>query len=77
LRRCHVEPGRLVIRCACGWEVTGPEGEVVPATIDHGQRLHNMTATPEQVLATAVSLEPEAGNRMESASSPGGTQTGR
>lgn len=72
-----MERGRLVIRCACGWEVTGPEAEVVPATIEHGQRLHNMTATPEQVLATAVPMEPDAGDRMGSASSQGGAQARR
>jgi predicted small metal-binding protein len=38
-------------RCACGWEVTGSEDEVVDATIDHGRRLHNMEATREQVVS--------------------------
>jgi predicted small metal-binding protein len=38
-------------RCVCGWEVTGPEDEVVDATIDHGRRIHHMEATREQVLA--------------------------
>ena len=38
-------------RCACGWEVTGSEDEVVDATIDHGRRIHNMEATREQVVA--------------------------
>jgi predicted small metal-binding protein len=38
-------------RCACGWEITGGEDEVVDATIDHGRRIHNMEATREQVLA--------------------------
>jgi len=38
-------------RCACGWEVTGSEDDVVDATIDHGGRIHNMEATREQVLA--------------------------
>jgi len=38
-------------RCACGWEVTGPEDVVVEATIDHGRRLHNMEATRDEVLA--------------------------
>jgi predicted small metal-binding protein len=37
-------------RCACGWEVTGSEEEVVDATIDHGRRIHNMEATREQVV---------------------------
>jgi predicted small metal-binding protein len=37
-------------RCACGWEVTGPEDVVVDATIEHGRRIHNMEATREQVL---------------------------
>lgn len=44
----------LTVRCACGWETTGTEADVVPATIEHGRRLHNMEATPEQVLAMAV-----------------------
>jgi predicted small metal-binding protein len=37
-------------RCACGWEVTGSEDEVVDATIDHGRRIHNMEATRDQVV---------------------------
>ena len=44
----------LTVRCACGWETSGTEAEVVATTIDHGRRLHNMEATPEQVLAMAV-----------------------
>lgn len=46
----------LRTRCACGWEVVGPEDEVVTATIDHGQRVHNMVATREAVLAAAERL---------------------
>jgi predicted small metal-binding protein len=38
-------------RCACGWEVSGGEDEVVDATIDHGRRIHNMEATRDQVIA--------------------------
>jgi len=37
-------------RCACGWEITGSEDDVVDATIDHGRRIHNMEATREQVI---------------------------
>ena len=37
-------------RCACGWEISGPEDVVVDATIDHGRRIHNMEATREQVI---------------------------
>jgi predicted small metal-binding protein len=37
-------------RCACGWEITGDEDDVVDATIDHGRRIHNMEATREQVV---------------------------
>lgn len=47
-------PEIVTVRCTCGWETTGSEDEVVAATIDHGQTLHNMTATREQVLAMAV-----------------------
>jgi hypothetical protein len=48
----------VTIRCACGWESTGSETEAVEATIEHGRRLHNMVATPEQVLAQAVGRVP-------------------
>jgi predicted small metal-binding protein len=37
-------------RCACGWEISGSEDEVVDATIDHGRRIHNMEATRDEVL---------------------------
>jgi len=38
------------LKCACGWEVTGPEEEVVAATQEHAEKLHNMRATREEVL---------------------------
>jgi predicted small metal-binding protein len=44
----------ITVRCACGWEVTGPEDIVVEATVEHGTRVHNMTATRDDVLAMAV-----------------------
>ena len=44
----------LTVRCACGWETTGSEADVVEATIEHGRRLHNMEATRDQVLAMAT-----------------------
>jgi predicted small metal-binding protein len=44
----------LTVRCVCGWEVRGSEEEVVAATSEHGERLHNMAATREQILAMAV-----------------------
>jgi predicted small metal-binding protein len=47
-------PELVTVRCACGWATTGSEDEVVAATIEHGQTVHNMTATREQVLAMAV-----------------------
>ena len=43
----------VTVRCVCGWETTGSEDAVVAATVEHGRRLHNMTATREQVLAMA------------------------
>jgi hypothetical protein len=44
----------ITVRCACGWESTGPEDVVVEATAEHGRRLHNMTTTRGEVLAMAV-----------------------
>jgi predicted small metal-binding protein len=52
---------RIRATCACGWEATGTEDEVVAATIDHGTRIHNMTASAEQVLERADVLEDAGG----------------
>lgn len=43
----------LVVRCECGFEVRGPEDELVPAVQEHGREAHNMDPTREQVLAMA------------------------
>jgi len=43
------------LKCACGWEITGPEDEVVAAVQEHGEKMHNMQATREEVLSR---LEP-------------------
>lgn len=43
----------LRVGCVCGWEVIGTEDEIVPAVLDHGERIHNMAGTREQVLANA------------------------
>lgn len=44
----------VTVRCVCGWETTGFEDEVVVETIEHGRRVHNMTATRDEVMAMAV-----------------------
>jgi predicted small metal-binding protein len=46
--------GTITVRCACGWETTGPEDVVVEATAEHGRRMHNMAPTRDEVLAMAV-----------------------
>jgi predicted small metal-binding protein len=48
---------QLRVGCACGWFVVGTEAEVVPAVLDHGLRVHNMSGTREQVLANAERLD--------------------
>lgn len=47
----------LRLRCACGWETTGTEDQLVEATQEHGRRMHNMLPTREQVLAMVVAPE--------------------
>jgi len=49
----------LQVRCACGWETSGPEDAVVESTQEHGRRVHNMLATREQVLAMAADASEE------------------
>jgi predicted small metal-binding protein len=50
-----VDDESIAVRCVCGWETSGPEDVVVQATVEHGRRVHNMTATRQDVLAMAVS----------------------
>jgi predicted small metal-binding protein len=51
-------PGqRFRVGCACGWDVSGTENEVVPAVLEHGERVHNMRGTREAVLANAERLD--------------------
>jgi hypothetical protein len=65
----------LRTRCACGWETSGPADAVVVATIEHGGRVHNMVATPDQVLAQAEVVP--GGNRGPgSADGDAGSTTG-
>jgi hypothetical protein len=59
-----MDGARLRVRCVCGWEVVGSEEEVVPATQEHGRRVHNMPATREQVLAMAAP-DPERGTPVD------------
>jgi predicted small metal-binding protein len=52
--RTEGSESEMLVRCACGWEVRGTEDEVVAETQEHGRRLHNMSATREQVLDMAI-----------------------
>ena len=48
---------RLRVGCVCGWEVVGSADVVVPAVLEHGEKVHNMSGTPEQVLANAERID--------------------
>ena len=50
---------QLLIRCVCGWSTVGTKAEVVPATQEHGRRIHNMAATHEEVLAMSSPVDLE------------------
>ena len=50
---------QVLLRCACGWETTGSEDEVVVSATEHGERVHNMRPTRAEVLAMVVK-EPAA-----------------
>ena len=51
-----MDEGTITVRCACGWEATGPEDAVVEATVEHGRRLHNMVPTRDEVIAMTVAM---------------------
>jgi hypothetical protein len=44
----------MLLRCACGWETTGSEDEIVVAAEEHGARVHNMRPTRDEILAIVV-----------------------
>jgi predicted small metal-binding protein len=46
------EPMRL--RCVCGWEASGSEDDLIVAATDHGEQVHNMRPTRDEVLAMVV-----------------------
>ena len=48
---------QLRVGCACGWEVVGSADVVVPAVLEHGEKVHNMSGTPEQVLDRVAAFE--------------------
>jgi uncharacterized protein len=47
----------LLVRCVCGWETVGTKPQVVAATQEHGRAIHNMAATPDEVMAMAGPAE--------------------
>jgi predicted small metal-binding protein len=47
------QSGELLVKCECGFEARGKETELIPLVQKHGREVHNMDATPEQVLAMA------------------------
>jgi hypothetical protein len=63
-------PELMKVRCVCGWETIGDEPEVVEATREHGQRVHNMTATRDEILAMAVPVAGTAGSSRTGPTTP-------
>ena len=53
---------QLRVGCECGWEVIGTEDEIVPAVLEHGERVHNMPGTRAQVLANAQRIDASEGD---------------
>jgi predicted small metal-binding protein len=51
----------LRVRCVCGWETSGAIEETVTTAIDHGERIHNMTATRDAVLERAEWIDSATG----------------
>ncbi len=45
------------ISCDCGWSFRGSEDEVVTATINHGQSVHQIELTREQAREAARPVE--------------------
>jgi predicted small metal-binding protein len=43
----------LIVRCDCGWQTQGTEDDVISAAVEHGELVHNMTASRDQIIAMA------------------------
>ncbi len=67
------EPRIRVLRCSCGWETSGTFDEIVLATQEHGRRIHNMSATPDEVEAMLLPIDPPADHRAEPTDAQGGS----
>ena len=59
---------QLRVGCVCGWEVIGSADVVVPAVLEHGEKIHNMSGTAEQVLANAERVVVTEGQETSAAS---------
>ena len=53
------------VRCVCGWEMVGPEDDLVVATQEHGRRVHNMEASRDDVLAMVVPADEPLAEKAE------------
>ena len=51
------ETPMLHLRCACGWEAAGTEDQLIAAATEHGERVHNMRVTRDEVLAMVIDGE--------------------
>ena len=59
-------PPELLIRCGCGFEAQGIEGELILIVGEHAIEAHNVDVTDERVLAImrpALASRREAGPR--------------
>jgi predicted small metal-binding protein len=45
------------LTCACGWETSGTEQQIVSAAREHGVQVHNMDITDEQAMAMASPID--------------------
>ncbi len=43
-----------LLTCACGWEATGSENDIVSAAKVHGREIHNMDVSHEEAMAMAA-----------------------
>ena len=55
----------LRVRCACGWETSGSEDDVINATTEHGERVHNMRPSRADVLAMVIRESGDGGRGPE------------
>ena len=53
----YADDAQRIVTCACGMRFQGTMAELIPEVRRHGEEIHNMDATDEQIMAMSVDAD--------------------